>query len=121
MRFSFKKELYPKTVLLKSAFNFTDKAYIHLDCDEGNYYTEITLKNGCTITEQDFLNEMLIQATRYQIAKDTKTIRELIYARAMASTILESEHEGSIDDSEPDMTEILRDWFDERNDNKTSS
>lgn len=121
MRFSFKKELYPKTVLLKAAFNFTDKAYIHLDCDEENYYTEITLKNGCAITEQDFLNEMLIQATRYQIAKDTKTIRELIYARAMASTILESEHEGSIDDSEPDMTEILRDWFDERNDNKTSS
>ncbi len=31
MIFHFLKELYPKTALLKAAYSFTDRAYIHLE------------------------------------------------------------------------------------------
>ena len=31
MKYQFKKELYSKTALLKAAYNFTDKAFLHLD------------------------------------------------------------------------------------------
>ena len=116
MELTFKKELYPKIVLLKSAFSFTDRAYVHLDCDEKNYMVIIEKKNDCEIDEREFINEMLVQATRYQVTQDTKHIRELIYARAMASTIIEEDTTETVDktdNAEFDMTIILKDWFDD--------
>lgn len=34
----FSRDLYSKIALLKAAYNFTDKAYVHLDADEKSYY-----------------------------------------------------------------------------------
>ena len=116
---TFQKEIYPRTVLLKAAFNFTDRAYIHLDSDDKYYIADIENKDGkFDISEKEFINEMLIQAARYQVSRDTKNIRELIYARAMASTLIEEESADSVEENESvDMTEILKDWFDKENDN----
>ena len=33
-KLKFNKELYSKTALIKAAYNFTDKAYVHLDSDD---------------------------------------------------------------------------------------
>lgn len=127
MRFS--KELYPKIALLKAAYAFTDRAYLHLDADEANYYVSLVAKEGAqTISEGDFENEMLCQSLRHEVYSQTKTIRELLMARAMASTVLitdgaqktdlsgpvstaSAEIELETDVVEADEKEILSDWF----------
>lgn len=110
----FCKELYSKIALIKAAYNFTDKAYIHLDSDDNYYYVTIEPKNSeCTVTEQEFINEMLTQSVRHEVYQQTKNIRELILARAMATSVIIDEE--MIDDVECSDSfkeeEILKDWF----------
>lgn len=110
----YSKELYPKSVLIKSAYNFTDRAYLHLSQDDGDYIVEIEEKGTeSKLDMREFDNEMLAQAAKYEVFKQTKAIRELIVARAMASTIVEEPlvQEESIEDI--DVSEILKDWFEE--------
>jgi His-Xaa-Ser system protein HxsD len=111
----FSKELYSKTSLIKAAYNFSDRAYVHLDADETHFYVSIETKDGeKKISENEFINEMLAQSVRHEIYQQTKNIRELLVARAMATSLI-------VDDGieEPDSTEqefveseILKDWFD---------
>jgi His-Xaa-Ser system protein HxsD len=117
----FRKEMYAKIALIKSAYNFSDVAYIHLDADDDYYYVTIEPKDdGCIINEKDFLNEMLTQSVRHEVYKQTKSIRELLLARAMATSVIADEK--MIDDTAQDDTlcedEILRDWFDSNEENK---
>ena len=115
-KMKFSKELYPKVVLLKAAYNFTDRAYIHLDADDIYYYVELTEKDGETVSEQDFENEMLAQSVRHEIYLQTKTIRELLLARAMATTVitdreLTEEQEPEAEEDNFLESDILKDWF----------
>ncbi len=117
MRFHFSKKLYPKIALLKSAYAFTDRAYLHLDQTDEEYTVDIVLKEGVYFDYHEFENEMLDQAVRYEIYLQTKEIRQLTVARALASTVIE---ESSNQDNVPEeagleMESILQDWF-ERND-----
>ena len=74
----FSKELYSRTALIKAAYNFTDMAYIHLDADDHYYYVFISAKeDGKSISEKDFINEMLSQSVRHVVYKQTKNIREI--------------------------------------------
>ena len=45
-QFKYNRELYSKVALIKAAYNFTDRAYVHLDADEKYYYVSISAKNG---------------------------------------------------------------------------
>ena len=115
-KMKFKKELYPKVALIKAAYNFTDTAYIHLDSDDRYYYVEFFMKNGeHEITEKQFLNEMLAQSVRHEVYRQTKDIRELLLARALATSVIYEEDEAYLQ-SEPQYNaeEILKDWFDEK-------
>lgn len=110
----FRRELYSKTALMKASYNFTDKAYVHLDADDGYYYVEIEPKDpDFKIDELDFTNEMLAQAVRHEVYRQTRNIRELLLARAMATSVIideeladENEESGVFAEDE-----ILRDWF----------
>lgn len=110
------KNLYPKTVLLKAAYSFTDKAYIYISQDTDNYSIHIESKNKDNlITEKEFQNELLSQALRYDVFEKTKNIRELIVSRSLASTIIdESNNEFEYEDNQIEE-DILKDWF-ENND-----
>jgi len=114
MQITFSKELYSKTALLKAAYAFTDKAYIHLDATSLDYIVDIEMKpEHKIIPESEFINEMLHQAVRFDVYSKTKTIRELLMARAMASTVIDNLVQ-EVDDSESasfDMDKILTDWF----------
>jgi len=110
----FNKELYSKTSLIKAAYNFSDRAYIHLDADDKFYYVSIEVKPGETnISENEFVNEMLAQSVRHEIYQQTKNIRELLVARAMATSLIVDEGIADIDteDQEFSESEILKDWF----------
>lgn len=116
-RLKFSKELYPKVALIKAAYNFTDKAFIHLDADKEYYYVTLEAKpNSEDITEGDFVNEMLCQSVRHEVYSQTKNIRELLLARAMATSVVladDSIQEGTMDgqNDEYDDETILTDWF----------
>ena len=114
--FKFKKELYSKTALLKAAYNFTDSSYIHLDADEEYYYVSISPKTDMQILlEKDFINEMLAQSIRHEVYRQTKNIRELMLARAMASSVMvENDYETLEEQELFSEDEILKDWFEEK-------
>jgi His-Xaa-Ser system protein HxsD len=117
--FKFSKELYSKIPLLKAAYNFTNQAYVHLDCDSENYYVQLQAKQGKELPDlEEFENEMLMQNLRHEINEDTKNIRQLIMARAMASSVIEIPKKEimGLENNESDSMkedEILQDWFDQ--------
>lgn len=110
----FSKELYSRIALIKAAYNYTDMAYVHLDADNRYYYVTIEPKTSENeISEQDFVNEMLTQSVRHEVYQQTKGIRELLLARAMATSVIADENlvdEEAQDDSFSE-NEILKDWF----------
>lgn len=113
MEFRFSKDIYPKSVLIKSAYNFIDKAYLHLDENENDYIVSIVFKDNCTFDYHEFENEMLAQAVRYEVYRQTKDIRKLTIARALASTIIDELPENEApEENEIDIDNILTDWFD---------
>ena len=114
MVFTFKKNLYPKIALLKSAYAFTDIAYLHLDENNDEYIVSIESKDDKQVELKDFENEMIFQTVRNEIYKRTSKIRNLTLSRAMASTIVASEDDFSelvSADDEACSEEILKDWF----------
>ena len=118
MKFRFKKELYSKTALLKAAYNYTDKAYVHLDADGEYYYVNIEMKDMRNpVSEKEFTNEMLTQSVRHEIYMQTKNIRELMLARAFATSVVTEPGVLQESSDRPDQyseNEILKDWFSEK-------
>lgn len=117
MKYYFKKELYSKEALLKAAYTYIDDYYVHLDADDEQYIVDVSAKdegNDNLPSTEAFVNEMLIQEMRAVVWKKTNNIRELIYARALASTIIDKPaDEIAEDDYDPDADSILKDWFDD--------
>lgn len=117
MRFEFSKNLYPKEVLIKSAYVFTDRAYIHLDENDKYYLVDIEYKENNNFDYNEFKNEMLTQAARMEIYRKTKDIRKLTIARAYASTVIDELPDDDSEDEHFDMDSILNDWFEENEEN----
>ncbi|BCN31082.1 His-Xaa-Ser system protein HxsD [Anaeromicropila herbilytica] len=115
MQYKFNKELYLQKALMKAAYSFTDRAYVHLDCDKSYYIVSVDMKDNLdVITEKEFQNELLAQMVRLQISQETKSIRELVMARAFASSIIESTEEVILQPEEAkeiNIEKILKDWF----------
>ena len=107
------REIYERETVLKAAFAFTDKAYFHLDVDQSYYIVNIYPKDntepGCT--EEQYENEVIAQQARRLIAKDTKTIREIIIGRALASTIIDTADQEEHTGQDYKAADILKDWF----------
>ena len=120
MRFKFERDIYPKVALLKASYNYTDKAFIHLDADDKYYFVEIEMKEPSEeLSEKEFLNEMLSQTIRHEVYLQTRNIRELMLARAMATTIITETDVNCLDDDTEgyyNENEILKDWFSENGD-----
>ena len=111
----FNRELYSKVALIKAAYNFTDIAYLHLDSDENYYYVSIEFKDdNSEISNSDFENEMLTQSVRHEVYKQTKNIRELMLARAVATSVIAPDNHdmtNEITSDEYTENDILKDWF----------
>lgn len=113
----YNRELYSRIALIKAAYNFTDRAYVHLDADEKYYYVSLNTKNEKEeISDDEFENEILAQSARHEIYLQTKNIRELMLARAVATSVVApKDDEESLDskiEQEFSEDEILKDWFD---------
>lgn len=106
------KTLYSKEALFKAAYSYIDDFYIHIDVDDLNYIVEIEGKEqDNSIDEREFINELLMQETRRIVNDRTYNLREIMYARAMASTVIDDGMNCDVSDS-VDIEEIIVDWFD---------
>lgn len=115
-----KKSVYPKVAVLKAAYSFIEENYIHIDDNGESWIVSISAKREQEYSEnigKDFENDLLAQTVRYSVYQETHTVRELLLARAMTSTMIENaehveEPENSNDDiSEEQLDEILTSWF----------
>ena len=113
----YSKELYDREVLIKSCYAFTDQAYIHLSSDDRYYFVDIISKDSEGFPEQlekKLENEMIFQQARKMISHNTKSVREMIVARALASTIVNDENETHAKTEQSFSADnILKDWFGE--------
>ena len=117
----FNKDLYPKEAVMKAAYHFIDRCYLHVDVIDSAFVIQITAKDDQVISNisNEFENELLAQAVRYQVFSQTHVLREVLMARAMSSTITGDNTElskGENLDNLDQLENILKDWF-EKNEN----
>ena len=115
------KSMFSPEIVMKAAYAFVDTLYIHFDEEEDNWIIKIGPKSGELDQEKlrgEFENELLFQAVRLNVYNRTHVVRELLLARAMASTIVDTKDTYEEDEetySEAELEKILSNWFD-RND-----
>lgn len=123
MKLFYHKELYSKEALLKAAYHFTDRAYVYLGVEGDTYFVDFTPKEGITFDrenlENTFKNELLVQVIHQIISRQTSPLRELLVARALSSTLVDtadrtSELEQPMTPAAQDeLDAITKDWFDD--------
>lgn len=119
MRYQFSKEIYLKEALIKTAYGFTDKAYLHIDTDDKYYYVTIDPKNNdISISEKEFHNNLLAEMVRINVSQRTRNVRELILARAFSSTVIEENAVEPPPEIELDINDVLTDWFEKYDNDK---
>ncbi len=119
------KGIYSKDVLLKTAFSFTERAYIHLEQNNEYWVIQWTNKEDEDINPLEFENELIAQQIRERLLVINSDIRKIVLARAYASSVIELADEktngnkiDAIDDGKQsletmDSEKILKGWFDE--------
>lgn len=83
-------KIYPQEAIINACYSFIDKAYISLDTNNSPDSIEVIIKPKAKLSAKqrnalvdDFKNELLHSALRYQISKNNKKIREYIIGRAL--------------------------------------
>jgi len=114
-------KIFPKEIVLKSAYNFLDKWYFFFKLnEEGNIILEFTAKKDVKIDPKEiigeFSDELLDVYLRDRLEKDNKIIRETIVTKAINGP-LDMENFVSLDtdasknneiDFDKDIDEILK-------------
>ena len=111
------KSLYSKLTLLKTAYSFTNRAYLHLSQDDEHWIVDWKSKDEDILSEE-FENELIQQQLRTEVLNKTADIRKILLARALASTVLErpenaEERLPAFED--PATNDILESWFEHDN------
>lgn len=84
-------KMYPVASIKKAMFNYLNDLYITCQTKRNKIRVLIESKNENIVLEdliKDFLNDCLRESLRYEIANETKTIRELILGRALYSSCI---------------------------------
>ena len=89
---NFHKSLYSTDALFGTAFVFLDRCYVHCDMVDKDH-VEVTLvpraESKWSLAEMsgEFKNEMVNQALRFKLAKQTEKVRTMIVGRAIGESI----------------------------------
>lgn len=111
------KSLYPNEVLFGTAFAFLDRCYVHLDVEGTDRISiELLPRPGSTWTQADlageFKNELVNQALRFRLAKQTEKVRTMIVGRAIGEAIpaevsTNQSFESRLPDLPPEVARLL--------------
>ncbi len=107
------KTIYNREVLLKTAFMQTDNFYIHLSQDNNNWIVVLKGKTA-EVMECSFENELIRQQCQYDLLIESREIRKILLARAMASTIIDepvSQGQEDTGTASFDMSGIMKGWY----------
>jgi His-Xaa-Ser system protein HxsD len=115
----FDKNLYPQEALMKAVYSFTNIAYIQVGQNDKEYIVMLSVKgNDNNIDEivNQLKNELLAESIRYYISRKTKNLRELILARAFATTIVGNPSADEIQEETENtaINGILTNWFENK-------
>jgi His-Xaa-Ser system protein HxsD len=85
-------KVYGLNAVLKAAYWFTDRAFLHLQFGDGQEI-EVRLRAKHTGADVDslvgdFMNELLDQQLRETVAAETRGIRDLVFSHALSKTPL---------------------------------
>ncbi len=114
------KEIYPLVSVKKALANFMEDTYIKIDSNKDKIVVQIALQEDKKNLEKiigEFYNELLRESLRYNIAIETKHLRELIVGRALYTTCIdleenqEEKHNDVEDKEEYSLDEIAVNWF----------
>ena len=111
----YSRDLYPREVIIKTAYAFLDKYYVHLDMNDSEYIFDIIAKDNANNIDikQKLDNEIIFQLARFTISIHTSEVRKLVMGRAFSSSMIMENKEmpeynpGYISYAE----KILKDWF----------
>lgn len=119
------KDIYPLVSVKKALTNFMEETYIKLKDNNDEIIVQMVLQESKTDLEKiigEFYNELLRESLRYNIAIETKNLRELIVGRALYTTCidLEENQEEKNEDIEEtyNLDEIAVNWFDKYGNNE---
>lgn len=126
-------DIYPIIVIEKTISNFLDIAFAKIEKKNNKIIVKLVLtsKQNTNNIVGKFYNELLEESLRYNIARETKNLRELIVGRALYSTCIEvdnveneketikveNESFSNTEEKDYDIEEIAVNWF-EKNTNK---
>ena len=116
MEMKFNKHIYSIEDIVRALYVFTDNAYFYIDDSIDEIYVSIDEKQDAKLCGEELIgeikNELLAQIIRKYVRNNTKNVRNLIYQRAMASSlILDDIPNDHKIDGDYDIEEILKDWF----------
>ncbi|MBQ2952432.1 MAG: His-Xaa-Ser system protein HxsD [Clostridia bacterium] len=115
MEMRFDKEIYEKPALMKAAYSFIDRVYIHLAQSESEWIVSWKSKEGSDLAPDEFENALVQQQLRLQLIRESDDVRRILLGRAMASTLIEKPKVISPNViGENAANDILRGWFDEQ-------
>lgn len=117
------KNIYPLVCVKKALVNFMEMSYIKLG-DKGNkIIIQIALKDlseNLEIIVGEFYNELLRESLRYNIASETKNLRELIVGRALYTTCIDLddniEKKNDVIEDDYNLEDIAVNWFEKYED-----
>ena len=114
------KDIYPLVSVKKALANFMGETYIKISSNKDEIVVRIVPKENKENLERiigEFYNELLRESLRYNIAIETKNLRELIVGRALYTTCIDleknqEEKNNDTEEEEYSLDEIAVNWFD---------
>lgn len=118
------KEIYPLVSVKKALANFMEDTYIKIDSNKDKIVVQIALQEDKKNLEKiigELYNEFLRESLRYNIAIETKNLRELIVGRALYTTCIDLENNpkgenNATQNEEYGLDEVAVNWFDKYTD-----
>ena len=118
------KDIYPLVSVKKALANFMEETYIKISSDKDKIIVQMVLKENKKNLEKiigELYNEFLRESLRYNIAIETKNLRELIVGRALYKTCIDlennqKEENNATQKEEYGLDEIAVNWFDKYTD-----
>ena len=118
------KDIYQLVSVKKALANFMEETYIKISSDKDKIIVQMVLKENKKNLEKiigELYNEFLRESLRYNIAIETKNLRELIVGRALYTTCIDLENNpkgenNATQNEEYGLDEVAVNWFDKYTD-----
>lgn len=109
VRLNIKKKIYPKEVVMMAAYVFLDRCYVFIDQpDKDHFLVELRPKSKVEgDLAGEFENQLIMNSLRLKIVRDTKMVRDMIFARAIGQSMPKKEERGVLPNLPPEVARLL--------------